>query len=177
MAPLKLEKLTRKELMDLTFDLINAFRLVKTPLETALLIQDLLTANEIKQLAVRLRIAKLLIAGEETQRDIARLLRCSTSTVTKVNLWLERGGNGLKGIVQKLPPKYDLPENLPKIPIEFQLPRVLLAAAQYAIATKQNKRLEKFWQNVEDKKLLDKQLREFFDEQFKSSKRKGKTLV
>lgn len=171
----RLEKLTKSELLDLTFDLINAFRLVKTPLETALLIQDLLTASEIKQLAVRLRIAKLFIAGEKTQREIAKTLHCSITTVTKVSMWLERGGEGLKNIVQKLPPKYDIPENLPKIPIEFQLPQVLLAATQYAIAKKQNRNLEKFWEDVEDKRLIDKQLKELFGEEFRHFKRKKKT--
>ena len=57
----RLDLLPKDKQLDLVFDLINAFRIVKTPLETAFLIQDLLTANEVKNLATRLRIAKNII--------------------------------------------------------------------------------------------------------------------
>lgn len=168
---IRLEKLSKKEILDLTFDLINAFRLVKTPLETALLIQDILTANEIMRLAKRLRIAKLLLSGV-TQREIIKELHCSLATVTKVNEWLNRGGEGLKKVITKLPKKYDLPKNLPKKPLEFQLPQALLALAQYTASKKQTTHLEKFWDEVENKKLLDKQLREIFDEKYRHKKPK-----
>ena len=166
----RIEKLSRKEILNLTFDLINAFRIVKTPFETALLMQDLLTASEIKHLAKRLRIAKLLIQGL-TQRQIANEVRCSTATVIKVNAWLTRGGEGLRNAITKLPGRYELPEKLPNIPLEFQLPQTLLALAQYSVSKKQTARLEKFWGKVEDKELLDKQLRELFDEEYRHRKR------
>ena len=65
----RLEKLTRNEQADLTFDLINAFSLVKNPLSTSLLLQDLLTALEIKNLSKRLRIAKFLLAGKKQDKN------------------------------------------------------------------------------------------------------------
>ena len=166
----RIEKLSRKEILNLTFDLINAFRIVKTPFETALLMQDLLTASEIKHLAKRLRIAKLLIQGL-TQRQIANEVRCSTATVIKVNAWLTRGGEGLRNVIAKLPGRYELPEKLPNIPLEFQLPQTLLALAQYSVSKKQTAQLEKFWGKVEDKELLDKQLRELFNEEYRHRKR------
>lgn len=175
-TPKRLEKLSKEEQLDLMFDLINAFRLVNTPFETALLIQDLLTASEIKHLAKRLRIAKLLIAGE-TQRDIAGKLHCSLATVTKVSIWLNQGGEGLKQIVDKLPSRYSMPKKLPRKPIEFQLPQVLLTTAQYTLARRQQKqirKLSKFVENVENKKVLDKALQEMFDEDFRLSKSKKK---
>ena len=169
----RVEKLTKREILDLTFDLINAFRIVKSPIETAFLIQDLLTANEIRNLAVRLRIAKLLLAGD-TQRDISKSLHCSLATVSKVSAWINRGGEGLKNVISKLPQKYGLPNNLPKIPIEFQLPQAILALAQYSIAKRQNKLVENVWEEIEDKRLLDKQLREMFRQEFGPSKKKRK---
>ena len=170
----RIEKLSRDEILNLSFDLINAFRIVTTPLESALLIQDLLTASEIRQLAVRLRIAKLILAGD-TQRDISKSLHCSLATVTKVNAWINRGGEGLKNVISKLPQKYDLPDKLPKIPIEFQLPQAILALAQYSIAKRQNKIVEKVWEEIEDKRLLDKQLQEMFSQEFRLLKKKRKT--
>lgn len=165
------------------FDLINAFRLVKTPFETALLMQDLLTASEIKHLAKRLRIAKLLLDGE-THRDIASKLHCSLATVTKISIWLNQGGEGLRETVARLPTRYPMPKNLPKKPIEFQLPQVLLALAQYSLATHQKKQIKEisgFLENVENKKILDKTLQEMFDEEFKQiqseKKRKSTTKL
>jgi len=51
--PRRLEKLTKAELVELVFDLINSFRLVSNPKETAHFLQDLLTAKEIKNLSKR----------------------------------------------------------------------------------------------------------------------------
>lgn len=175
----RIEKLSKEDQLDLMFDLINAFRLVKTPLETALLMQDLLTASEIKHLAKRLRIARLLL-NNETHRDIAKKLHCGLTTVTKVSMWLHQGGEGLKDVISRLPARYPIPDNLPKKPIEFQLPQALLALAQYSLATHQQKQINKldtFLENIENKNILDKALQEMFDEEFRNdySKKKRKT--
>lgn len=163
-------KFSRDEQISLIFDLVNAFRLVKTPFETALLMQDLLTADEIKHLAKRLRIAKLLIDGR-THREIAEDLNCSFATVTKISIWLRQGGKGLKNIISKLPAKYDIPKDLPAIPIEFQLPKVLLATAQYLIAKKQNIPVENLLRRMDNKKLLDKSIQDAFDQEFKNQQK------
>ncbi len=157
--------MNRDEELELTFDLINAFRVVKTPAETALLLRDLLTAKEIKNLANRLRIAKLLLA-EETERDIRSKLRTSFATITKVRAWLNQGGEGLREVISKLPPKYNIPKDLPKMPVEYQFPKVILALANYA----SNKLLEKFEEGVKDKRNLDKSLQKIFNEYYKERK-------
>jgi len=162
----RIEKLKREELLELLFDLINAFRFVTTPLETAFFIQDLLTANEIKNLAKRLRIAKLLLEGK-TQREIAMEVKVSLATVTKVNLWLLQGGEGFRKVIGKLPKKYQLPKKLPPRPLSFNLPETLLTLASYSLAKNQQKNLEKFLEGVEDKQILDKSLREAFNEEFR----------
>lgn len=160
------ERLKREELLELMFDLLNAFRLLKTPLETAFLIQDLLTAGEIKNLAKRLRIAKLLLANK-TQREIAQEVKVSTATVTKVSLWLGRGGEGFKGVISKLPKKYELPKKLPDRPLTFNLPETLLTLASYSLAKDQEKTLERFLEGVEEKEILDRNLRQSFSEEFR----------
>ncbi len=168
-SPKRLEKLSKSEILDLTFDLINAFNSVKTPYEIALLMQDLLTVNEVKNLAKRLRIAKLLMA-DETQRDISKKIHCSLATITKVNLWLNEGGRGLKKAVSTLPPRYKFPKNLPRGSIGFHLPRTLSAVAQYGLAKHQSKKIKSLNQlvsNLENKKILDKSLQESFNKEFK----------
>ena len=59
----RFEKFSVDEQQDLVFDLINAFALANNPLGSALLLQDLLTEDEVRDLAKRLRIAKLLFNG------------------------------------------------------------------------------------------------------------------
>ena len=170
------EKLTREERISLMFDLVNAFKIVKQPVETALFLQDLLTANEIRNLSIRLRIAKLLLAGEK-HRDIQDKLHVSFATITKVSIWLGQGGEGFKNVITKLPLKWDIPKNLPRGPIEFHLPQTLLALAQYKVAKTQDKRVERFTEGVGKKEDMDKSLQKFFDEYYKEWAVRKKSLV
>lgn len=162
----RLGKLSREEQLELMFDLINSFSIVKKPVETAFFLQDLLTANEIKNLAKRLRIAKLLLTGL-TQRDIADEVDVSTTTVNKVGLWLDRGGDGFKNIIQKLPSKIAKPDRLPPGPIEYHLPQALIALAKYSVSSSQDKRLEKFMDEVKDKEGLDRGIRKETNEYYR----------
>ena len=151
---------------DLIFDLINAFNSIKSSQESASFLQDILTASEIKNLSIRLRIAKLLLVGEK-QRDISLNLRVSIATVTKVNAWLNQKGEGLKQVISRLPQKYDIPINSIGGPLEFHLPEVLAASIQYTFASAQNKKAIRFIEGVNEKSLLDKQLKEISDETYK----------
>lgn len=153
------EKFSRNEQLELIFDLINSFRIVKNPIETADFLQDLLTAKEIKNLAKRLRIAKLLLSGL-THEEITRHLHCSYASVAKVSLWLNQGGEGFRKVIAKLPSKYNFPKNLPPIPLEFQPPKAILTTIQYALAKSQNAKLDKFMEGVRSKGSLDKLIRE-----------------
>ncbi len=65
-----------------------------------------------------------------------------------------------------------MPENLKRIPIEFQAPQALFATAKYLLAKNQKGKTEKFLEKVESKKLTDKTLKESFSEEFRA--RKGK---
>ncbi len=155
-------------------DLVNSFSLVRSPTDTAFFLQDLLTANEIRNLAVRLRIAKLLVSGKN-QREIRDGLHTSFATIVKVSIWLEESGVGFRNVLKRLPLKYKIPKNLPPIPIEFQLPQVLLALGQYTLAKKQRGVIEKFAKSVEKKEYSDREIREALNEHYASaSKRRNK---
>lgn len=168
--PKRSEKISRDEQLALMFDLINAVSIVKTPTDTALLLKDLLTAHEIKNLAKRLRIAKLLL-NNLTEREITQQLHCSFATISKVNIWLNEGGEGLRNVISKLPARYKIPENLPKTPIEFQLPKLISTLATYAISNKQKNLLENFAKGVSLKEHIDKSLQEESDIYYQSKKR------
>ena len=151
----------QKQYLGLTFDLINAFSLVKNPHDTALLMQNLLTESEIRNLAQRLRIAKLILSGEK-HRDIANKTQCSIATVTKVSIWLKTAGEGLDKIIDKLPEKYEYPKDLPKVPLEFQLPKLIAAGFQYSAAKLQEKPSKKLYENMQTKRIIDKNLKESY---------------
>jgi len=151
---------------DLIFDLINAFKSINSSDESALFLQDILTASEIKNLAIRLRIAKMLLNNEK-HRDISRDLRVSIATVTKVNAWLNNKGEGFKKIISRLPIKYDIPTKSIHGPIEYHLPEVLFATAQYLIAKSQDNKSIKLLENLDSKKNIDKELKQVSDDYYK----------
>lgn len=53
-------------------------------------LQDMLTPAEINSIAERLRVVKLLMQGD-SQRLVAKKLKCSISTVTRGNRILQFG--------------------------------------------------------------------------------------
>lgn len=152
---------------DLIFDLVNAFRSIKSTQESTLFLQDILTANEIKNLSIRLRIAKLLLAGKK-QREISMNLKVSIATVTKVNTWLNQKGDGFKKIISRLPTKYNIPTKHIRGPLEFHLPEVLALTIQYGIAAHQNKKTEELIKTAEEKRKVDKSLKKISDEYYKN---------
>ncbi|KKR73405.1 MAG: TrpR like protein, YerC/YecD [Candidatus Woesebacteria bacterium GW2011_GWA2_40_7] len=82
----KAEKLGNEEKVSLMFDLVNSFKDLRNASEIADFLEDLLTANEIKILSIRLRIAKLLLSGKH-QREVVRETHSSLGTVNKVSHW------------------------------------------------------------------------------------------
>ena len=86
--------------------LIKAFSLLKTDKEIEVFLRDLLTISEIKEFSNRLRIARLLWEGKKSYLQIAKECKTSTTTVTRVNEWLnKRGLNGYQTIIRRLSKK------------------------------------------------------------------------
>lgn len=98
----RIEKLSQKEQENLIWDLLHAFIVCKNLHDAAFFLQDLLTKTEMKILAKRLRIAKLLLSGM-TYREIEKHLHVGYSTVAKISAWLSERGDGFRKIVKKLP--------------------------------------------------------------------------
>lgn len=111
--------------IEMVYDLINAFKLLKTPTQVADFLEDLLTPTEVRNLSVRLRIAKYLLNGG-SQREIATALKVSLTTTNKVNNWLQKSGKGFRSVIKNLPLKVNIPNKKIKGPVEFHLPEVIL---------------------------------------------------
>lgn len=167
----RINRLSHQEQTDLVFDLINAFALMKTPVDSALLLQDLLTESEVINLAKRLRIAKLILGGM-THEDIVSQLHCSYATVSKVKIWLESSGQGLKKVIKKLPErsKVSLPRKTPGV--GYGLPTILAYYASSAVDKKERKQLENFLGSMRGKSSGDKDLRQEINKDFRESRPK-----
>lgn len=165
----RLEKFSVDYQHDLVFDLINAIALANNPVDSALLIQDLLTEDEVKILAKRLRIAKLLLNGN-LHEDIVRELHCSFATITKVRIWLDNAGEGLKKVIKKLPErrKISVPKRMPGV--GYGLPDILTYYITSGLKINDQKKLDKFVQNMKAKTSGDKDLREETNLEFSRTK-------
>lgn len=98
----RVEKLSKKEQGELILDLVNAIVSAKRIEDAALFLQDLLTKSEMKILAKRLRIAKLLIAGMD-YREIEQNLHVGHTTIAKIAAWLSERGEGFRKVISSLP--------------------------------------------------------------------------
>lgn len=151
---------------DLVFDLINAFVEAKSQREVTLLLRDLFTTKEIKNLAKRLRIAKLLLSGKKYD-EIVDELHCSIGTIAKVRIWLDSEGEGLQRVIMKLPKrtaKSGRPGGIPG----YNFPQVLLAGVQEITYEREKKRLDSFLDTMAEKGILDKNIREQLSEEFRN---------
>ncbi len=81
--------------------LIKAFTFLNKEEEIAAFLRDLLTIAEIEEFANRLEIVRLLTKGHAYQK-IAKETKTSTTTVTRVAHWYNRGCGGYRMIIDKL---------------------------------------------------------------------------
>ena len=82
-------------------NLWNTFTLIENREETLLFLKDLLTPTEIRMLAKRIQIAKMLLEGYKYQ-DIIPFVRVTASTISSVNNQLQFGNGGYIKIIEKL---------------------------------------------------------------------------
>ncbi len=75
--------------------LVDTLRKLKNSKDLSNFLDDLLTEEEILDLAQRIKIAKLILAGK-TYDEIAEKVGASTSTVSKVGQVIKYGKGGLQ---------------------------------------------------------------------------------
>lgn len=93
-------KINKKE-MDLLF---NAVLNLQTIEECSNFFEDIATINEMKALAQRMQVAKLL-SEKKTYTEIADITGASTATISRVNRCLNHGSNGYNTVLKKLKEK------------------------------------------------------------------------
>lgn len=82
-------------------ELFQAIMLIKDEKECKKFMRDLCTINELKGMAERLQVAKL-IQQNIPYRLIAKQTGSSTATITRVAQWLNHGMGGYKNILNRL---------------------------------------------------------------------------
>jgi len=170
----RIDKLSKRMQEELLFDLINAFSLVKSPEDSALFIQDLLTESEVKWLSKRLRIAKLLLKGEKYE-DIMIGLRTSRATIAKVGSWLTERGEGFKRVIRKLPEpekvkSWEEQSRWGRLATQYPRyfwPSYLSAEINKAAVQKQKERLDETIKGLGEKETVRRKIQEEADEHYK----------
>ena len=84
-----------------TDDLFKAILSLENEKEAEAFFRDLCTIDEIKSMSERWEIAKLVYKGLP-YRKISDKLNVSTTTVSRVALWLNNGEGGYKAVLDKL---------------------------------------------------------------------------
>jgi TrpR-related protein YerC/YecD len=82
-------------------DLFAAVTTLKTPTELANFFRDLMTIKELEDISLRWKIAQLL-NQQIPYLEIAKECGVSTTTVTRVALWLHHGQNGYLTALSRL---------------------------------------------------------------------------
>lgn len=67
--------------------------------------EDLLTVGEVRALAARFEVARLLAAGR-TYEEIARRTGASSATISRVRRFLEYGADGYRMVLRRLGPPH-----------------------------------------------------------------------
>jgi len=86
---------------DLVDQLFQAVLCLENEEECYRFFEDICTVNEIKALAQRLEVAKML-TEKKTYHEIAERTHASTATISRVNRALIYGADGYKAILLKL---------------------------------------------------------------------------
>ena len=85
----------------LTDKLCDAFLKLKTTDEMYNFLDDVATIGEVKALAQRLEVARLL-SENKTYPQIAQQTGASTATISRVKKFLDYGANGYKTVLERM---------------------------------------------------------------------------
>lgn len=96
----KYSQISNKEKVDLLQEFCEAISVLSNPEEIMDFITDLLTKQETIMIARRIKIAKMLINGNNYQ-EIRNSLKVGLGTIAKINQWLLELGQGFRIIAQR----------------------------------------------------------------------------
>lgn len=159
-----MDKFSKKDQEALVLDLVNAMVACQNISEAALFLQDLLTMKEMKTLAKRLQIAKLLLSGM-TYEQIEETLHVSHSTVAKIAAWITERGEGFRKIIEKIPEQnaaqkeeYSEWDKLKRGYSLYFWPEILLEEIVKSANKRQKERISNVLDKLEEKNDLYKKI-------------------
>ncbi len=82
-------------------ELLRAILALETPDESYAFLQDICTIREVKDMAQRLQVARMLAAGEHYAR-IQELTGASATTISRVSKSLNYGADGYALVLERL---------------------------------------------------------------------------
>ena len=85
----------------LTDNLCKAFLTLETVDEVYAFLEDVATIGEVKALAQRLEVARL-ISGKKTYPQIAQDTGASTATISRVKKFLDYGDGGYRTVLERM---------------------------------------------------------------------------
>ena len=95
-------KLSKSEQEALFVRFSKALGTLKSPIEAANFIRDLLSEQEVMMFARRLQIADLLQGGN-TYAQIKKAIKVGDNTIAKVQFWLNQYGEGYRAVLSRQP--------------------------------------------------------------------------
>ncbi|MDR7556196.1 MAG: YerC/YecD family TrpR-related protein [Armatimonadota bacterium] len=95
--------------------LVHAMLSLRSAEECYRFLEDLCTIGEVRALAARLEVARLLAAGR-TYEEIARRTGASSATISRVRRFLEYGADGYRTVLGRLAraPRQGRPRRSPR---------------------------------------------------------------
>ncbi len=104
----KYSYISNKEKGELLEEFCEALLALKHRQEVMNFLVDLLTRQELIMLSKRLRVAKLLVEGNDYQ-TIENKLKVAPTTIAKINYWLEESGEGFRVVAERTKKKEPKP--------------------------------------------------------------------
>jgi TrpR-related protein YerC/YecD len=93
------KNLKKEEVGKMFYKLCLAISKIKKPTEVSVFLGDLLTANEVAMISKRLKIAEMILDGFSYE-EIIENLKVGSSTVARVQEWLNISGDGYRQAVE-----------------------------------------------------------------------------
>ena len=83
-------------------ELYQVFTQIKTPQEAEKFLTDILTPQELEAIAERWQIAKMLLEGKMSQREIQEQLGTAVATITRGNRMIKYGSGVFQCMYKKV---------------------------------------------------------------------------
>lgn len=171
--PLKLSKEERDSLIS---RFCQALASIKSPIEAAEFLQDLISAQEAEMLAKRLKIAEMLIDGLKYSQ-IQETLKVCPTTIARVGEWLRYSSGGYRLIISRIKENDDF-KNFPerKTPLRelkrkypmYYWPQIVLEEVIKTAKKEQREKLRRVILKMDKKSALFKQIDAAFKTRIKN---------